>query len=92
MIPQKNVPMRGSKRKMRCWTERTTHVLPEQRQLWVVFLEAEGGDVTQMETCAWIEEKDNLVEREFAEYIEDGYEELERDWMGCGGNGNSRRA
>lgn len=69
--------MRGSKRKMRCWAESTTHVLPEQRQLWVVFLQA-GGDITQMETSVWIEVKDNLVERELAEYREDRCEELGR--------------
>lgn len=71
--------MRGTKRKKRCWAERTTHDLPEQRQLWVVFLKAEGSDVTQMETCARIEEKDNLVERELAKYTEDECEELGRD-------------
>lgn len=32
-----------------------------------------------METCAWLEEKDNPVERELAEHVEDGCEELERD-------------
>lgn len=59
--------MRGKKKKMRYWPERTTHVLPEQRQLWVGFLKAGGGDVTQMEICAWLEEKDSPGERELAE-------------------------
>lgn len=43
----------------------------------MVFLQA-GGDVTQMETSVWIEVKDNLVERELAEYREDRCEELGR--------------
>lgn len=45
----------------------------------MVFLQAGGGDVTQMETCAWIKEKYSPVERELAKYMEHGCEELERD-------------
>lgn len=48
---------------MMSWAKRTTHVLKEQKQLQTVSLEAEGGDVTLMKIYAWIDEKDNLVEK-----------------------------
>lgn len=54
--------------------------------IWVVFLKAGGAGVSQMETCAWTEEKHNPGEREWAESEEDGCEGLERDGMSCGGN------